>query len=33
MREVKRLGEASLGVKRGDTRLTGFLRNTEVVVS
>jgi hypothetical protein len=33
MQEVKRLGEASLGVKRGDTRLTGLLRNTEIVVS
>jgi hypothetical protein len=33
MREVKRLGEASLGVKRGDTRLSGLLRNTEIVVS
>ena len=33
MQEVKRLAEASLGVKRGDTRLTGFLRNTEIVVS
>jgi hypothetical protein len=33
MQEVKRLGEASLGVKSGDTRLTGFLRNTEIVVS
>jgi hypothetical protein len=33
MQEVKRLGEASLGVKSGDTRPTGFLRNTEIVVS
>ena len=33
MQEVKRLGEATLGVKSGDTRLTGFLRNTEIVVS
>ena len=33
MQEVKRLGEASLGVKRGDTRLTGLLRNTAIVVS
>ena len=33
MQEVKRLGEASLGVKSNDTRLTGFLRNTEIVVS
>ena len=33
MQEVKRLGEASLGVKRGDARLTGLLRNTEIVVS
>ena len=31
MQEVKRLGEASLGVKRGDDRLTGLLRNTEIV--
>jgi hypothetical protein len=33
MQGVKRLAEASLGVKSGDTRLTGFLRNTEIVVS
>jgi hypothetical protein len=33
MQEVKRLADASLGVKRGDTRLTGLLRNTEIVVS
>jgi hypothetical protein len=33
MQEVKRLGEASLGVKRGDTRLSGLLRNTEIAVS
>jgi hypothetical protein len=33
MQEVKRLGEASLGVKRGDTRLSGLLRNTEIVIS
>jgi hypothetical protein len=33
MQEVKRLGEANLGVKSGDTRLTGFLRKTEIVVS
>ena len=33
MQPVKRLGEASLGVKRGDTRLTGLLRNTEIVSS
>ena len=33
MQEVKRLGEAHLGVKRGDTRLTGLLRNTEMVIS
>jgi hypothetical protein len=33
MQPVKRLGEATLGVKRGDTRLTGLLRNTEIVVS
>ena len=31
MQKVKRLGEASLGVKRGDTRLSGLLRNTEIV--
>ena len=33
MPEVKRLGEASLGVKSGDTRLSGLLRSTEIVVS
>jgi hypothetical protein len=33
MQAVKRLAEASLGVKRGDTRLSGLLRNTEIVVS
>jgi hypothetical protein len=33
MQEVKRLGEASLGIKRGDTRLTGLLRNTQIAVS
>ena len=33
MQEIKRLGEASLGVKRGDTRLSGLLRNTEIVLS
>src|SRR5580700_4652843 len=26
MRPVERLGEATLGMKRGDTRLTGFLK-------
>jgi hypothetical protein len=33
MRPFKRLGEASLGVKSGDNRLSGLLRNTEIVVS
>lgn len=33
MREVKRLGEAHLGVKRGDTRLGHLFRNTEMVIS
>jgi hypothetical protein len=33
MQEVKRLADATLGVKRGDNRLTGLLRNTEIVVS
>jgi hypothetical protein len=27
MHKVERLGEATLGVKRGDTRLTGLLKN------
>jgi hypothetical protein len=30
MRKVPRLPDATLGVKRGDTRLTGLLRNTEI---
>ena len=30
MCEVRRLPEATLGVKRGDTRLTGLFRNTEI---
>ena len=30
MQEVKRLGEASLGIRSGDARLTGLLRNTEI---
>ena len=30
LREVLRLPEATLGVKGGDTRLTGLLRNTEI---
>ena len=30
MQAVKRLGQATLGVKRGDTRLTGLLRNTPI---
>jgi hypothetical protein len=33
MQKIERLGEATLGTKRGDTRLTGLLRNTEIVVS
>jgi hypothetical protein len=32
MREVRRLPEATLGAKRGDTRLTGLLRNTPIQV-
>jgi hypothetical protein len=32
MREVRRLPEATLGVKRGDTRLTGLLKNTPITV-
>jgi hypothetical protein len=32
MQKVKRLPEATLGVKRGDTRLTGLLRNTPITV-
>jgi hypothetical protein len=31
MRKVERLGEASLGTKRGDTRLTGLLKNHRVI--
>jgi hypothetical protein len=30
MQPVKRLGEAVLGTKRGDTRLTGVFRNTPI---
>ena len=30
MRPVTRLGEATLGTKRGDTRLTGFFRDTPI---
>lgn len=30
MREVARLGEATLGLRRGDTRLTGLLRNARI---
>jgi hypothetical protein len=30
MISVARLGEASLGIKRGDTRLTGLLRNSPI---
>jgi hypothetical protein len=32
MREVGRLPEATLGTKRGDTRLTGLLKNTPIQV-
>lgn len=32
MREIKRLGEATLGTKRGDTRLTGLLKNSPIQV-
>jgi hypothetical protein len=32
MRSVARLGEAALGIKRGDTRLTGLLRNSPIHV-
>jgi hypothetical protein len=31
MRQIRRLGEATLGTKRGDTRLTGLL-NTAIQV-
>jgi hypothetical protein len=30
MRPVERLGEATLGMKRGDTRLTGLLKNATI---
>jgi hypothetical protein len=30
MQTVKRLGQAVLGVKPGDNRLSGLLRNTEI---
>jgi hypothetical protein len=30
MRQIRRLGEATLGTKRGDRRLTGLLKNTAV---
>jgi len=30
MREVRRLSEATLGTKRGDTRLTGLLKDTPI---
>jgi hypothetical protein len=30
MLSVPRLGEATLGTKRGDTRLTGLLRNSPI---
>lgn len=32
MREVPRLPEATLGTKRGDTRLTGLLKDTPIRV-
>jgi hypothetical protein len=32
MREVRRLPEATLGRKRGDTRMTGLLKNTPMRV-
>jgi hypothetical protein len=32
MQAVYRLGQATLGGKRGDTRLTGLLRNTPISV-
>jgi hypothetical protein len=31
MRKVERLGEATLGIKRDDTRLTGLLKNHRVI--
>jgi hypothetical protein len=31
MQKVERLGEATLGTKRGDTRLTGLLKNHQVI--
>jgi hypothetical protein len=31
MQKVERLGEATLGTKRGDTRLTGLLKNHRVI--
>ena len=33
MQKVERLGEATLGTKRGDTRLTGLLENHRVIRS
>jgi hypothetical protein len=32
MRRVERLGEALLGTKRGDTRLTGLFKNTQIKI-
>jgi hypothetical protein len=32
MQKVERLGEATLGTKRGDTRLTGLLKNSPIQV-
>jgi hypothetical protein len=32
MRQVRRLPEATLGVKRSDTRLSGLLKNTPIEV-
>ena len=32
MQKIERLGEATLGTKRGDTRLTGLLKNSQVQV-
>jgi hypothetical protein len=32
MRPVERLGEAILGTKRGDTRLTGIFRNAPIQI-
>ena len=31
LRAVERLGEAVLGTKRGDTRLTGLLKNSPII--